>query len=63
MTMSQLLTDPKTETMSVCEFRKLTGSATSHLSDEQVKKAVQELALMAELYFKGASVGSSEKTE
>lgn len=39
-------------TMSVAEFRKLTGKQSQQFSDEQITDIVNELTLYADLYIK-----------
>lgn len=55
---TKLLTLADTQIMSVGDFRKLTGKATSSLSDTQVKEIIQQLDFLAELYFKSVPAES-----
>lgn len=46
--MSNLLREPLI--MSVMEFRKLTGAATAHMSDEQIEQYIAQLDFIAQLF-------------
>lgn len=46
--MSELLRS--TPIMSVAEFRKVTGTATAHMSDSEIEKHIGELDLVAQLF-------------
>lgn len=55
--MTELLRDPPI--MSVAEFRKITGSATAAMTDEQVEQYIAELDLVAQLYVASKKTGGT----
>lgn len=55
--MSDLLREPPI--MSVAEFRKITGVATSAMSDEQIERYIAELDLAAQLFVASKKTGGT----